>query len=67
MGDCINNYRKQKLVMAPGSEPDTVKELIRIIEPYVYGKYQIILLGVYTCTRSVKKSNKNLVKIFYAG
>ena len=37
IGECVNNYRKQKLIMAPGSEPDAVKELTRIIEPYVYG------------------------------
>lgn len=42
LGTCISNYRKQKLVMAPGSEPDTVQELIRLLEPFVYGKLTLI-------------------------
>jgi len=37
MGECVNNYRKQKLIMAPGSEPESVKELAKIIEPFVHG------------------------------
>ena len=37
LGTCISNYRKQKLVMAPGSEPDTVQELIAVLDPLVYG------------------------------
>lgn len=37
LGDCINNFRRQKLVMAPGSEPETVQKLISLLEPFVYG------------------------------
>ncbi len=40
VGDCITKYRKQKLVMAPGSEPDTVKELLVLLEPHVYGTFK---------------------------
>ena len=44
LGECINKYRKQKLVMAPGSEPDAVRELMQIIGPYVYGKNKITFI-----------------------
>jgi fucokinase len=38
LGECVTNYRGQKLVMAPGSEPDTVKELMVKLGPFVYGR-----------------------------
>ena len=31
--------------MAPGSEPDTVNELIQLIEPYVYGKQSVTVIS----------------------
>ena len=46
LGECINNYRKQKLIMAPGSEPESVKELTKIIAPYVYGNFCLKILLV---------------------
>jgi hypothetical protein len=41
-GECISRHRKQKLIMAPGSEPDAVKKLTEKIEPFVYGYYFIL-------------------------
>jgi len=38
LGECVTSYRAQKLVMAPGSEPDTVRELIVKLQPFVHGK-----------------------------
>jgi len=42
-GKCINNYRKQKLIMAPGSQPDSVEKLLTLIEPFVEGFSSILL------------------------
>jgi len=37
LGACINCHRKNKLIMAPGSEPKIVVSLMEKIEPLVYG------------------------------
>jgi len=37
LGACINCHRKNKLIMAPGSEPKNVVSLMEKIEPLVYG------------------------------
>ncbi|CAF0975030.1 unnamed protein product [Brachionus calyciflorus] len=36
-GKCVDRHRKQKLVMAPGSEPESVVNLIKLLDPLVYG------------------------------
>lgn len=41
LGKCLNNYRKQKLTMAPSSEPEHVRRLIKILETRA--------LGMVTC------------------
>lgn len=37
MGKCISLHRKQKLVMAPGSEPESVQKIFDILEPHASG------------------------------
>ena len=39
LGKCISLHRKQKLVMAPGSEPDSVQKIFSILEPYASGNF----------------------------
>ena len=46
IGNCINKYRKQKLIMAPGSEPDTVVRIFGLLEPFVSGMALAGLLKV---------------------
>lgn len=60
LGACINCHRRNKLIMAPESEPKEVKKLISALEPYVYG---IALAGaggggfLYALTKEIKQKH----------
>lgn len=38
VGQCLNTYWSQKKVMAPGSEPRIVSEMMRALKPHVHGQ-----------------------------
>lgn len=38
LGACISCYRKQKCIMAPGTEPDSIHEVMEAIDPLVLGQ-----------------------------
>ncbi|CAH3175669.1 unnamed protein product, partial [Porites lobata] len=38
LGACMNCYRKQKCVMAPGTEPDAIRDMMEALDPFVLGQ-----------------------------
>ncbi|KAJ7382348.1 hypothetical protein OS493_035625 [Desmophyllum pertusum] len=38
LGACMNRYRKQKCIMAPGTEPDAIREMMEALEPLTLGQ-----------------------------
>ncbi|EDO39170.1 predicted protein [Nematostella vectensis] len=38
LGKCVYNYREQKKIIAPGTEPDVIKDMMELIAPYAYGQ-----------------------------
>ena len=46
LGQCMSLYWQQKLRVAPGSEPETCRQLIDLLTPYIYGKEHVRFLSV---------------------
>ncbi|XP_073233472.1 L-fucose kinase-like [Porites lutea] len=38
LGACMNCYRKQKCIMAPGTEPDAIRDMMEALDPFVLGQ-----------------------------
>ncbi|CAH3175671.1 unnamed protein product [Porites lobata] len=38
LGACMNCYRKQKCIMAPGTEPDGIRDMMEALNPFVLGQ-----------------------------